>query len=355
MARKRKIFFTEEQIDEIKNLYNQGITYNKIISKLKLNCCRDTLVKYLKELNIYKENRKITTSSINDNFEEILNKWKQGISICKLAEEYHLSKTIIANRLRQSGYDVENEHIKVKFNEHIFDIIDSEEKAYWLGFIYADGNINTHKSSKMSYTLIIALKSTDFKHLEKFCDFINYSKSNIKFINKKLNEKQYQQCRLEVHSKHLWESLNNLGVVPNKSLIIQFPKESIFSNKSLIRHFIRGYFDGDGCISYYKRTYDIIPHCSFVGTESFIKQSKLYIPYESTFRVRDYSKTKENHHDLYELVFGRENSELFSDWLYKDATIYLDRKYERYKLFKKYNFKIPYTELKIGEVFGIFS
>lgn len=82
-------------------MYNKGITYNKIISKLNLTCCKDTLVKYLKELNIYKENRKkITTSSINSNFEEVLNKWKQGISICKLAKEYHLSKSIIADRLR---------------------------------------------------------------------------------------------------------------------------------------------------------------------------------------------------------------------------------------------------------------
>lgn len=355
MGRIRKIFFTEEQLENIKNLYNQGIPYNKIILKLELNCCRDTLVKYLKELGIYKENRKITTSSINDNFEEILDKWKQGISICKLANEYHLSKSIIADRLRQAGYSIENEHTKVKFNDIIFDSIDTEEKAYWLGFIYADGNINNHKTTKMSYTLIIALKSTDYKHLEKFCNFINYSKNNIKIINKKLNEKQYQQCRVEIHSKHLWKQLNNLGVIPNKSLILKFPKESIFSDKSLIKHFIRGYFDGDGCLSFYKRVYDIIPHCSFVGTKSFIQNSKLHIPYDSVFRIRNYSQTKENYHDLYELVFNKENSGLFSDWLYKDATIYLDRKYNRYKLFKKYNFEIPYTDPQLKEVFGILS
>lgn len=352
MARKSGSF-SGEQIEAIKELYNQGLPNNKIIEKLELNCHRDTFVKRIKELGIYKENRKITTSSINDNFEEILDKWKQGISICKLAKEYHLSKTIIANRLRQFGYVVKNEHTKVKFDDSMFDIIDSEEKAYWLGFLYADGNINKHKSSKESYTLVVALKSTDYKHLEKFCNFLNYSNDNIKIINKKLNEKQYQQCRIEVHSKHLWETLNSIGVVPCKSLIVQFPPESTFKNKSLIKHFIRGYFDGDGCLSFYKRTYDIIPHCSFVGTESFIKNSKLYIPYDSIFRVRNYSQAKENYHDLYELVFNKENSELFSDWLYKDATIYLDRKYERYRLFKKYNFEIPYTESKLEEVFGI--
>lgn len=355
MGRIRKIFFTEEQLENIKNLYNQGIAYNKIILKLELNCCSDTLVKYLKESGIYKEKRKITTSSINDNFEEILDKWKQGISICKLANEYHLSKTIIADRLRQAGYSVENVHKKVKFDDTIFDSIDSEEKAYWLGFIYADGNVNYHKSTKVAYTLTIALKSTDYKHLEKFCNFLNYSKNNIKILSRKLNEKQYQQCRIEVHSRHLWEQLNKLGVIPNKSLILKFPEELIFSDKSLIRHFIRGYFDGDGCLSFYKRTYDIIPHCSFVGSEFFIEKSKLYIPYKSTSRIRNCSKIKENYHDLYELVFNRENSELFSDWLYKDATIYLDRKHERYRLFKKYNFEIPYTESKLEEVFGILS
>ena len=347
MAAKRRIYFTEKQIDEITELYNKGITYNKIISKLNLTCCKDTLVKYLKELNIYKENRKITTSSINSNFEEVLNKWKQGISICKLAKEYHLSKSIIAYRLRQAGYNIENEHTKVKFNEHIFDTIDTEEKAYWLGFIYADGNVNKHKSSKMSYTLTIALKSTDCKHLEKFCDFIEYSKNNIKFINKQLNEKHYQQCRLEVCSRHLWETLNKLGVVPNKSLILEFPNESIFKDILLLKHFIRGYFDGDGCLSFYKRKYDIVPYCSYVGSENFIKNSTNYLPCNYTFRVRNYP----NHNKLYEISVNIENSKILLGWLYNTASIYLDRKYNRYKLFKQHNFEIPYTEHQLEAVF----
>jgi hypothetical protein len=57
----------------------------------------------------------------------------------------------------------------------------------------------------------------------------------------------------------------------------------------------------------------------------------------------------------YSIKYNKKGSEDFLNYIYDNSNIYLDRKYERYKLFKKYNFKIPYTELKIREVFGIFS
>lgn len=352
-----KIIFEQNILEKIVEHYNQYHNLEKIIRDLNLKCSTEVIKRYLKEIGIYifRPQRNPNKKEVKSFEDDILKPWLAGTSLYKLNQEYQMSKATMSKKLKELGYTVENTHKSVKFDDTIFDLIDTEKKAYWLGFIFADGNINKHKSSKESYTLTIALKSADYKHLEKFCNFLSCSNDNIKIINRKLNEKQYKQCRLEVHSRHLWETLNSIGVIPCKSLIIQFPPESIFKNKSLIKHFIRGYFDGDGCLSFYKRAYDIIPHCSFVGTESFIKNSKLYIPYESTFRVRDYSKTKENCHDLYELVFDRKNSELFLDWLYKDTTIYLDRKYERYRLFKKYNFEIPYTESKLKEVFGILS
>lgn len=83
-------------------------------------------------------------------------------------------------------------------------------------------------------------------------------------------------CVWAASSKHLWEILNKYGCTPSKSLILKFPDESIFESKDLIRHFIRGYFDGDGCISYNRYKYGIVPRCSVLGTLQFITKLAEY-------------------------------------------------------------------------------
>ena len=74
------------------------------------------------------------------------------------------------------------------FDEHSFDVIDTEEKAYWLGFLYADGNVSNTKNE-----VGITLQSSDIKHLYKFKTFLKSSK--IPTLN--VSEK-YNRCRFSV-------------------------------------------------------------------------------------------------------------------------------------------------------------
>lgn len=67
--------------------------------------------------------------------------------------------------------------------------------------------------------------------------------------NRHYHHTKNPSCSWYVTNYHLWNTLNNYGCIPNKSLTLKFPDESIFKSKDLIRHFIRGYFDGDGCFS----------------------------------------------------------------------------------------------------------
>jgi intein/homing endonuclease len=151
-----------------------------------------------------------------------------------------------------------------KIDENVFDSIDTEEKAYWLGFIYADGCIGSSDNS-----LEISLKSSDSEHLEKFNSFIKGPSNKVKIGNVKCGDKICERCRWAIHNFHIHEVLNSYGCVPAKSLILEFPNESIFKNKSLIRHFIRGYWDGDGCLSYCDKKH-LCPNASVLGTENFL-------------------------------------------------------------------------------------
>ena len=112
------------------------------------------------------------------------------------------------------------------------------------------------------------------------------------------------------------QKLLEKGLCQNKSFKITFPS---YLEENLIKHFIRGYFDGDGCVSVSKRN-DI--EIKILGTESFLNELNQYI----NFSCVRYKK------GIYEIRKGGVNNALrFYKYIYQDATIYLKRKYKKYK------------------------
>ena len=228
---------------------------------------------------------------------------------------------------------------KPSFNENVFDNIDTEEKAYWLGFIFADGTISSsplRENAKTQYQFELSLSSKDKEHLEKFAKFINYKKSIY------CDE---TRCRLSVYSKHLWNVLNCNGCTPNKSLTLKFPKIELFSNKYLIIHFIRGYVDGDGCLTYSNKEHTI-PSFNVLGTSEFLENIQSYLEINvklSILHSKSQSITK---------FFTLSGEKAFKVCykLYNNSTIYLDRKYNKFIEYCRL-YKELYKELEsnIGE------
>lgn len=206
-------------------------------------------------------------------------------------------------------------------NFNIFDKIDSEEKAYWLGFIYADGNIASLNYKKIRYNFELSLSSKDLEHLKKFNIFISSNK-DVR-IEKAGNLYQYERCRISFANKHFWNVLNNYGCTPKKSLTLKFPNINIFENKNLIRHFIRGYIDGDGCMSYCDKEHKHMT-LRILGTKDFLNILQKYLPLEKKNKLH-----KKN--NIYDLSFQKGRGKYILDYVYKDATIFLDRKLEKYK------------------------
>ena len=136
----------------------------------------------------------------------------------------------------------------------IFETIDTEEKAYWLGFLYADGSV-----SSKEHKIELGLAEQDLKQIEKFRDFIG-------IMNKISYRSTTKSYRYSFRSESCKEDLIKQGCVPKKSLILNFPTENQVP-KNLIRHFIRGYFDGDGWFTNTDSCFQI----GIIGTEDFIK------------------------------------------------------------------------------------
>lgn len=192
----------------------------------------------------------------------------------------------------------------------------------------------------------ISLKGDDYHHLEKFNKFMEHIKDNVKISNSKCNNKLFKRCRWMVANKHLWETLNNYGCTPRKSLILQFPDESIFKDKSLIRHFIRGYFDGDGCFTRGIHKTIVSPVVSILGTPDFLDVLKCIIPINSFIR-----HDKRHSDQTIILEFHKKEGIDFINYIYNDANVYLDRKFKLYEFFKNGSRSVKeFAELQLDNI-----
>ena len=305
-------------IDQIEPLYLKLGSAEKVGKTL--NICPTTVVRYLKRLDYSFESK---TVKITISYQEALKKFQiWNGSLSKFCKQWHICLSHFTKYLRKHGIQVKNYQNSVKFDETVFDTIDTEEKAYWLGFIFADGYISSKSNKKSDYNFEISLKGSDTSHLEKFNIFMKHIHNNIRIGSVRCGKKQCSRCRWSIRNKHLWETLNSHGCTPRKSLTLQFPDEHIFQSKDLIRHFIRGYFDGDGCITYCDKSH-LHPHISFLGTFDFLAQVAKYTTVKNKV-------LKENNRKVY--IYGASGKTAMEilHYMYKNSTIFLQRKFDRY-------------------------
>ena len=130
--------WSNTQIKQIIDKYNQDISCTKIAKEFNVSTA--TISKLLKDngVNVINKQNLITFSPKN-----IISDYNSGISVIKLIKKYHTSYDTIKKIFDENNITIVNKQNRTKFNESIFDNIDSEEKAYWLGFIYADGYISS--------------------------------------------------------------------------------------------------------------------------------------------------------------------------------------------------------------------
>lgn len=203
-------------------------------------------------------------------------------------------------------------------NYEYFKDIDTEEKAYWLGFIYADGNVN-----KAQNTLRINLQVNDSNHLVKLNKSIGGNFS-VRIYDEVHKDKSYPMSQILIYSTSMVKDLMSYGVFPNKTDKIIFPDLP----ENLIRHFIRGYFDGDGSIcerKHKKRLSDLA--CSFsCGSMLFLEKLR-EILYQNNIKSYIVQDKRGNKASL--SLAGLTNPDVFLHYMYDNATIYLDRKYNK--------------------------
>lgn len=250
-------------------------------------------------------------------YEQAKQMYLSGISLTQIGKELKMDRGKLSNNLKKDGIEIINKQNIAKFNDTFFDTIDSENKAYWLGFLYADGAL-----SSSDYGIELSLQISDIQHLQKFT-------TDLGFINKHLCQDDIR-CRLCFRNKHLHSALTALGCTPKKSLTLTFPSSTNVPDDFLY-DFIRGYVDGDGSVMIgqnHKGEY-VKPRLSLLGTENFINGL--------LDRTNWRRMTIQHPSNAYAIEWNGKYVMEYLNQLYYDATIYLDRKYDKYKILYELN------------------
>lgn len=270
--------------------------------------------------------------------EWIIQKWKEGHNakwICENKESLKERKpqTIYPVLIKAGIYKKKSpdDLRRNKVNDNYFEIIDTEHKAYWLGFLMADGYL-TNRGNEIGLTL--ATKDKDM--LEQFKkdiestypirDYSHYNKSFDCICN---------ESKMVVTSKKMYQDLINKGFCLDKTNKSVFPSEDIVP-KHLQRHYIRGYFDGDGSLAIAGEKKYHTYNLSIVGTPEFLNPLKEIINKPD---IKLYKRHKNRDGNVYDLrLCGDYQIYHIMSWLYLDCTVYMKRKFDRYlDLYLKYN------------------
>lgn len=308
---------THEKLKESLILYRKGYSITKIQHYLKIS--DTTISKYLKSKGEIIKNKEYYDSL----FKEAMDKYNEGqLSLTYVSEMYGIDRHALSRYFKKNGIKIPTSQSSPNIDENIFDEIDTEEKAYWLGFIYADGYISSRSNeTRNGYKFELTSSLKDKNHMLKFAKFIS-------FKNKVIIDNY--RCRILFGNKHIWNTLNNYGCTPRKSLTLKFPNKNIFKSKDLIRHFIRGYCDGDGCLSWRNKEHTI-PHLSILGTEEFLNTIQINTNHDKILKVHKDNRCGEN--SVRSLTYTGKTAKKISKFLYDNSNIYLDRKYKKYLIF----------------------
>lgn len=312
---------TPDMINNFINLYNNGKTTCDI-GKI-YNISATTIGRYLTDNGINLNVKK--TDKYKD---EVIYLYEKGMSQDKIQEKLGICRKTIRDILRSNNIHIrDNSEYRIyDLNEIYFENVDTQNKAYVLGFLYADGNV-----SKEKYNIQLSLQECDKHILEEISNDMETNSPLVYRNFEKYNHNQQNQYSIALHSRKMHSDLCKLGVVPNKTHGITYPD---FLSEDLHRHFIRGVMDGDGCIHPPHGKNGKIKTVDICGTYNFCVKLKEVIETRLNIHCSVIKTSNDPERATYRTtISGGIQVSKFLDWIYNDANLYL---YRKYNLYQKY-------------------
>lgn len=293
--------------DEIKTLYEEGHVQKSFFMN-RYNVSERTIRRAFIKLGlVHKSDFDLHLESVWD---DLIADYKNGEKIIDVCLKYNLHVKVVRPRLKELGI-YRNEQPRHEADFSYFESIDSEQKAYWLGFLYADGCLT-------GCSLKFGLNKDDVDTVKQFCEDIGstYPIHNEGTI-----------CRVTMTNRKLSKDLIKQGVVHQKTFSLKFPTKDIVP-KHLLNHFIRGYFDGDGCVTHQCNG----TQCSigFAGLDSFLIELQKVLVEECDLNMVKMHSRRISSPEFKQFSYrGNKQCKRIYDYLYKNATRWMPRKREK--------------------------
>jgi predicted DNA-binding protein YlxM (UPF0122 family) len=264
--------------------------------------------------------------------QQIVELYQTGLSCPKIGKQFNVSGEYVRCLLKKEGIPLRAYHQlnrKHQVREDFFDQVASQEQAYLLGLLFADGNVHTKYNA-------ITLKLQEQDH-----DFLLAMATLL--MDKPILYLSQSNYVLKVSSHHMKQRLIDHGCIPNKSLSLRFPKlDPIWHS-----HFVRGYFDGDGSIYRYRNDFG----CNLVSTQTFCQTTAQIITQATGIEGRiDHDKEMlQRGNKITTILSYGGNRRLLKvlGWLYRDATVYLPRKHQKYLELQKWTQQVDQRRLDL--------
>jgi DNA-binding transcriptional regulator WhiA len=268
-------------------------------------------------------------SRIDIDYDLVIERYNEFKNLKKVAKSFGVSLRPIKRILKENNLVVTNRRYNV--NHNYFEVIDTEDKAYWLGFLYADGCVRKTKSGSQ---VVLKLSQKDEDHLNLFKKNIesehkvDHHRNNT--VSKKGIPSFSDNCIIRINSIKLVEDLIKQGCTPKKTFTIDKPT----IDEKFYKDFIRGYYDGDGNFFYSEKTKMsvITIVCASENFRAFLIDVISKIP-----NIGKIHEDKKKYTIKIVNIVGIMN---FLDYIYENSNIHLNRKKEYYEKYREYRANI---------------
>ncbi|WP_128547178.1 hypothetical protein [Larkinella soli] len=314
---------------QIIDLYLSGLNQREVAERMGASRKAVTYVLKKNEVSIR------SISKTDGIAEEIAKEYLSGKPLGKVAKLFGLSPMTIFNTLKRRNVPIRDRSLRNRryaINEDFFDRIDTEEKAYFLGMLYADGYHLPEKN-----LIVLMLQQGDAELMERLNRLV-YPDKPLVYGEERPKKKGHvhRYCKIQIKNQRMSGALERWGINARKTYNISFPD---FIDPSLIHHFVRGFFDGDGWITNPEtvllRSNDK-SRTTFRCTAGFIGHMDFIDPLREFLMAKCdvYFQRRISHPDGYLkiitiLVGGRQQVLRLYNYMYHGATIYLQRKKAR--------------------------
>jgi hypothetical protein len=238
---------------------------------------------------------------------------EQKLSRASIAESFSIPEWKLKKIISVNGWGTKK---PVILNTGAFDEY-TEKSCYWAGFLAADGNVDAKGRIRLM------LKYDDLGHLEKFREYLQSTHT----ISS--NTTNYNRCSFEFTNRDMCESLDlNFNIIPNKTSTLEFPKHI---PKDLVKHFIRGYFDGDGSVC---ESFSNANSITATLYTTFCSGSNNFIVHLFNFLTEELGTNGHlqtfDTNTKWQIKYNTNDSRTLLNYMYENSSVHLDRKFALY-------------------------